>query len=53
MDYKEPAINGTIVSFNCSQPGEVLIGPSTATCMDDGQWVPNPDQLHGNCKGIQ
>jgi hypothetical protein len=53
VDYKEPAIMGTIVSFNCAQPEEVLIGPSTATCMEDGQWAPNPDQLQRTCKGIE
>ena len=51
-DYSEPAIVGTTLSFNCSQPKEVLIGPNT-TCMDDGQWVPDPLQLQISCKGIE
>ncbi len=53
VDYKEPAIMGTVISFDCSQPEEILIGPSTATCMEDREWVPNPDQLQRNCKGIE
>ena len=52
LDYNEPAIVGTTVSINCLHPGEVLVGPNTATCMDNGQWVPDPNQLQMNCKGI-
>ena len=52
LDYKEPAVVGTTVSFNCSQPGEELTGPDRAMCMDDGQWVPDPDQIQISCKGI-
>ena len=52
-DYSEPAIVGTMFSFYCSQPEEVLIGPNTTTCMDDGQWVPDPLQLQISCKGIE
>ena len=34
LNYKEPAVVGTTVSFNCSQLGEELTGPDTAICMD-------------------
>ena len=40
-------------SFNCSEPGHVLEGPNTTTCMGDGQWAPDPNQLQMNCKGIE
>ena len=53
QDYREPAIVGTTISFNCSQPEEVLIGPDTVTCMDDGQWEPDPHQIQISCKGDQ
>ena len=52
LDYEEPAILGTTVSFTCSQPEEVLIGSNTVTCMDDGEWVPDPSQLKMKCKGM-
>ena len=42
---------GTMVSFNCSNPGQVLVGPNTATCMENGEWVPDPNLLQMNCKG--
>ena len=52
LNYSEPAVLGTMVSFNCSRPKEVLVGSNTAICIDDGQWVPDPKQLQVNCKGI-
>ena len=42
---------GTTVSFNCSEPGQVLVGLNTATCMENGEWVPDPSLLQMNCKG--
>ena len=42
---------GTVVSFNCSESGQVLVGPNTATCMENGEWVPDPSLLQMNCKG--
>ena len=52
LDYSKPAFVGTMVSFNCSQPKEELVGPNSAQCMEDGQWVPDPNQLQISCKGI-
>ena len=52
LDYSEPAIVGTTILFNCSWPEEVLIGPNMVTCMDDGQWEPDPHQIQISCKGI-
>jgi hypothetical protein len=51
QNYSEPAFIGTMISFNCSLPEEVLIGPNTVTCMDDGQWEPDPHQTNIGCKG--
>ena len=49
----ELVVVGTTVSFNCSKANEVLIGPNTATCMDNGRWEPDPSQLQNltSCKG--
>ena len=49
----ELAVVGTTVSFNCSKANEVLIGPNTTTCMDNGRWEPDPSQLQNltSCKG--
>ena len=51
QDRSEPAIVGTTISFDCLQPEEVLIGPNMVTCMDDGQWDPDPHQIQISCKG--
>ena len=48
LGYSEPAVVGTTILFNCSEPGEVLTGPNSATCMENGQWVPEPSQLQMN-----
>ena len=50
LDYSEPALVGTTVSFNCSQPEEKLIGPNSTQCMEDGRWAPDPFELI-SCKG--
>ena len=51
LDYSEHTIAGTTVSFNCSQPREVLLGSNSTTCMDNGRWEPDPSQIM--CKGIK
>ena len=53
LGYSERAVVGTTILFNCSEPGKVLTGPNSATCMENGQWVPELSQLQMNCKGIQ
>ena len=54
QDYNEPAVVGTTILFKYSKPEEILIGPNAATCMEDGQWVPDPNQLQmtQSCNGI-
>ena len=52
LGYSEPAAVGTSISFNCSNPEEVLIGPDTAMCVNDGQWVPDPNSWQIGCKGM-
>jgi hypothetical protein len=48
--YMDPALEGTVVSFDCP-PQQVLIGPNTTTCMRNGEWEPDPREVE--CKGIE
>ena len=36
-----PLIEGSIVTYNCS-PGLNVIESNMSTCMDNGQWEPDP-----------
>jgi hypothetical protein len=47
--YMDPALEGTVLSFDCP-PHYHLIGPNTATCMENGEWEPDPRKVE--CKGI-
>ena len=42
--YEDPAMEGRNVIFSCP-PGLVLTGPSTTTCMENGEWEPDPSGL--------
>ena len=44
-----PARVGTIAVFGCNSSEYVLNGPSAATCMGNGEWVPDPRQVQ--CEG--
>ena len=39
-----PAIEGTNVTFSCPH-GLVLNGPNTSTCMRNGEWEPDSQNL--------
>ena len=41
-------VEGTSVIFGCPS-GLVLVGSNTSTCMENGEWNPNPANL--SCKG--
>ena len=41
-----PLLKGSTLSYSCS-PGLVLVGPNTATCMENGEWEPDPREV--NC----
>ena len=41
-DYDHPAIKGNYITFGCSSSSLTLVGPSTSTCVGNGQWEPDP-----------
>ena len=47
-DYREPLLSGAAVSFSCP-PGLALNGPNTTTCMENGEWEPDPSLV--SCVG--
>ena len=49
MDYMAPALEGATVTFGCA-PQYILMGPNTTTCMENGEWEPDPSEVE--CKGI-
>ena len=48
-NYSCPAIEETIAVFSCNSSGYRLTGPSTVTCMGNGEWVPDPRKVQ--CEG--
>ena len=44
------AMEGAVANFSCP-PGLVLTGPNTTTCMENGEWEPEPRKIE--CKGIK
>ena len=49
--YKAPALEGLNVSFSCPTGLQLeLTGPNTTTCMENGEWEPDPFNL--KCEGI-
>ena len=45
----DPTLEGAVLSFEC--PSQyVLVGPTTTTCMGNGEWEPDPREV--KCKGI-
>ena len=41
-------VEGTTIAFSCPS-GTALIGPDSATCMENGKWEPDPGGL--TCTG--
>ena len=48
LDSSNPAAEGNSITFQCSS-GE-LTGPNKTTCMESGQWEPDPREV--KCKGM-
>ena len=43
----DPALEGAVLSFDCP-PQYVLVGPTTTTCMGNGEWEPDPREVKCN-----
>ena len=41
MDYEDPALEGENIIFTCPT-GALLTGPNTSTCVENGEWEPDP-----------
>ena len=48
--YHSPALAGTTVIFSCP-PGRIFTGPNMTTCMENGEWEPNPQMEGIKCAG--
>ena len=49
-DYNNPALVGTNATFTCnSSSGLVFTGFNTTTCMENGEWEPDPREI--DCEG--
>ena len=46
----DPALVGTNATFSCF-PGQIFSGPYKSTCMENGEWDPDPRELE--CIGKQ
>lgn len=49
VNTEGPLIGGIMISYSCSI-GQTISGPNTSTCMDNGQWEPDP--MDTSCAGI-
>ena len=50
IEYSDPALEGASVTFGCPAPGLIIVGSNTSTCMENGQW--NPDPATVTCTGV-
>ena len=49
IGYTDPAVGGTTITLSCL-PGLILTGPHTSTCMENGEWEPDPKKVE--CIGM-
>ena len=49
IGYMDPAMEGATVIFYCP-PQYIVTGPSTTTCMGNGEWEPDPREVE--CNGM-
>ena len=47
VDYDLPTKQGATINFTCP-PNMSFNGPNSITCMDNGEWEPDPSSVH--CK---
>ena len=44
VGYVEPALKGHTITFS-RPPGQTLNGSNSSTCMENGEWEPNPGEV--------
>ena len=49
IGYEAPMLEGSSIILDCF-PGYALIGSNSATCMENGEWEPDPRDVE--CEGI-
>jgi hypothetical protein len=49
IGYSDPALEGSSVTLECISPHLVHMGPNITTCMENGEWEPDPREV--NCIG--
>ena len=49
LGYVYPPVRGSSVLLVCSSCGFELTGPNVSTCMENGEWEPDPGEVE--CKG--
>ena len=47
--FSLPAVLGSNATFSCPL-GLELIGPNSSTCMQNGEWEPDPREV--SCRGV-
>ena len=50
VDYEDPALEGQNITFTCAS-SLTLSGPNISTCMENGEWEPDPREVEctGEC----
>ena len=48
MDYVDPALEGQTITFTCPH-GQILNGSSSSTCIGNGEWEPDLQEI--KCTG--
>ena len=43
--YEDPALEGEVITFTCL-PGQMLNGTDTFICIRNGEWEPDPVEVH-------
>ena len=44
VGYEDPALEGENITFTCPT-GAILTGPNTSTCVENGEWEPDPREV--------
>ena len=44
MGYEDPSLEGENVTFTCPT-GAILTGPNSSTCVENGEWEPDPREV--------